>query len=258
MKPKIYGYCRISTGKQSLDRQERNILAAYPDAMIIREVYTGTTTKRPQWTKLLATVREGDTIVFDSVSRMSRNAQEGYDTYHALFERRINLAFIREAYINTSVYKNALENTIPLTGDKIDLVLSGLQAYLLELAKEHIRIAFEQSEKEVMDLRKRTSEGIETARRNGKQIGQRSGIKLTTKKEKALKILIQKHNKDFNGNLTDTETISIINGMDEIKTEDGKPLNPHIGVTKSGNQLCKYINRATFYKYKRELREMGV
>lgn len=38
----IYGYCRISTGKQSIERQIRNIKAAYPGAVIIEEIYTGT------------------------------------------------------------------------------------------------------------------------------------------------------------------------------------------------------------------------
>lgn len=52
----------------------------------------------------------------------------------------------------------------------------------MELAKEQIIIAFEQAEKEVQDLRQRTKEGIETARINGKQIGQTSRSKLTTKK----------------------------------------------------------------------------
>lgn len=38
----IYGYCRISTRKQSIERQIRNIKAEFPDAVIIQETYTGT------------------------------------------------------------------------------------------------------------------------------------------------------------------------------------------------------------------------
>ena len=38
----IYGYTRISTKKQNIERQVRNILAVHPDAIIVREVYTGT------------------------------------------------------------------------------------------------------------------------------------------------------------------------------------------------------------------------
>ena len=39
---KEYGYCRISTGKQNIERQVRNILAAYPSAIIVKEIFTGT------------------------------------------------------------------------------------------------------------------------------------------------------------------------------------------------------------------------
>ena len=39
---KTYGYCRISTGKQNIDRQIRNIKDEYPEAMIVEEIYTGT------------------------------------------------------------------------------------------------------------------------------------------------------------------------------------------------------------------------
>ena len=50
---KLYGYCRISTNKQSIERQERNIRAAYPDAVMLKEVYTGTKTDgRPEFERL--------------------------------------------------------------------------------------------------------------------------------------------------------------------------------------------------------------
>lgn len=39
-----YGYCRISTPKQNIDRQVRNILSAFPNAKIYKEIYTGTKT----------------------------------------------------------------------------------------------------------------------------------------------------------------------------------------------------------------------
>ena len=78
----IYGYCRISTPRQNLERQVRNIKAAYPDAVIVREIYTGTKMReRKEFEKLLRKVSDGDTLVFDSVSRMSRTSQDGYKTY---------------------------------------------------------------------------------------------------------------------------------------------------------------------------------
>ena len=76
---KIYGYCRISTNKQSIERQHRNIQEIYPNAIIINEVFTGTKIEgRREWSKLLKQIKQGDTIVFDSVSRMSRDAEEGF------------------------------------------------------------------------------------------------------------------------------------------------------------------------------------
>ena len=68
----VYGYCRISTSKQSIERQERNIREYNSKAVILKEQFTGTSDDRPVFTKLMNKVRKGDTIIFDSVSRMSR------------------------------------------------------------------------------------------------------------------------------------------------------------------------------------------
>lgn len=205
---KIYGYCRISTDKQSIERQHRNILSAYPNAIIVDEVYTGTKVYgRVKFNKILDNVKEGDTIVFDSVSRMSRNSEEGYTLYEDLFNRGIELVFLKEQHINTATYKKALTNNIQMTNTNVDFILEGINKYLLSLAKEQIKIAFNQAEKEVTDLHQRTKEGIETARLNGKQIGQKQGAKLITKKSIEAKEQIIKYSKDFQGSLNDVETM---------------------------------------------------
>ena len=77
----------------------------------------------------------------------------------------------------------------------------------------YIRIAFEQAEKEVQDLHQRTREGIETARLNGKQIGQRPGNKLKVKKAGPAKEKILKYSKDFNGNLDDQACIKVVESI---------------------------------------------
>lgn len=224
---KIYGYCRISTKQQSIERQERNIKDLYPGSVIIKEVFTGTKVEgRKEFTKLLSKVKPGDTIVFDSVSRMSRNSDEGFKLYKELFERGIELVFIREQHISTSTYKKALTNNIQLTGTIVDSILEGINKYLLALAEEQIKIAFNQSEKEVKDLQQRTKEGMETARLNGKQIGQPQGSRLTTKKSIQAKEEIIKYSRDFKGSLKDAEVIKLIG-----------------------------LSRNTYYKYKKELIE---
>ena len=222
----VYGYCRISTNKQNIERQVRNITNEYPNAVIIREVYTRTTLNRKEWQKLFAVAKKDDVIVFDSVSRMSGNAEEGFNAYEELYNRGVKLVFLKEPHINTDTYKKAIENNIEMTGSNIDYILEGVNKYLMSLAKEQIRLAFEQSQKEVDDLHQRTKEGIETARLNGKQIGQKKGVKLVTKKGEMAKDIILKHSVDFNGTLKDEEVI-----------------------------LLAKISRNSYYKYKRELRE---
>ena len=222
----IYGYCRVSTQAQNIERQVRNILAVFPDAEIIREVYTGTTFQgRDKLEKLLKKVRRDDTIVFDSVSRMSRSAEEGFALYQVLFNKGVHLVFLKEPHINTNTYRKALAAKVELTGDKVDFILQGVNQYLMELAKEQIHIAFEQSQKEVDDLRQRTREGMETAKMNGKQIGQKAGAKLHVKKADAAKKAIQRYSKDFGGSLPDKDVMKLAG-----------------------------ISPNTFYKYKAELK----
>ena len=222
----IYGYCRISTDKQNIERQIRNIQKAYPEAVIKQEIYTGTKTDgRKMFEYLLKIVRAGDTIVFDSVSRMSRNAETGFQIYQELYDKGVELVFLKEPHINTATYKKALSSNIEMTGTKTDIILKAINEYLMELAKEQIIIAFEQSEKEVADLHQRTKEGIETARRNGKQIGRKQGAVVTTKKSVRAKQEILKHSKDFGGTLTDVDCMRMIG-----------------------------IARNTYYRYKAELK----
>ncbi len=225
---KVYGYCRISTAKQSIDRQIRNILASFPNADIRKEVYTGTKYQgRAELQKILNKVQAGDTIVFDSVSRMSRNAEEGVQMYQDLYNKGINLVFLKEGYINTDTYKEALNNQIAMTGDDVDFILKGVNEYLTRLAKRQILIAFEQSEKEVEDLHTRTKEGIQTAKLNGKAVGGEAnkGKTYTTKKGENAKAIIRKHSKSFGGTLTN----------EELK------------------QMCG-ISEPTLLKYKKEIR----
>ena len=206
-----YGYCRISTARQSIERQERNIKGAYPAAVIVKETYTGTSMNREKWDRLVRSVREGDTIVFDSVSRMSRNAAEGFAAYEELFNRGVSLVFLKEPHINTDTYKKAISSGVAMTGGAVDFILEGINRYLLELAKEQIRLAFEQAEKEVADNRQRTKEGILTKRLEGKAIGGEAnrGRHLVIKKADPAKVKIQKYSKDFCGTLNDTETMKI-------------------------------------------------
>lgn len=213
---KIFGYCRVSTKRQSLSRQEENILSEYPNADIRKEQYTGTKIEgRDEFNKLLSELKEGDTVVFDSVSRMSRNKEEGVELYEKLYNKGIKLIFLKENYINTSILDKAVE-----TSNGIDVadgtnvmktVNTFMKDILLSMVKDQVAMAFEQSEKEVKDLQKRTAEGIREARRKAKDegrefnIGAKKGVKRETQKGREIKETILKYSRDFNGQMLDKE-----------------------------------------------------
>lgn len=231
---RVYGYARISRKTQSIERQVRNILEQYPKAEIRKEAYTGTKiVGRKEFEKLLKVVKSGDTIVFDSVSRMARNAEDGANLYFELYNKGVTLVFLKEHHIDTQAYKEALkasgisvETDTTAEGELISDIVNALNKFMQAKVKADIVKAFEQAQKEVDDLHERTREGIETARRAGKQIGQQAGAKLTTKKSIEMKEKIKKMAKDFDGNMSDKEVMETLG-----------------------------IARNTYYKYKKEMFE---
>lgn len=222
----VYGYTRISTSKQNIERQVSNIKEEYPDAIIIREVYTGKEILgRQEFKKLIKQVKTGDVIVFDEISRMSRNAEEGFELYQDLYNRGVGLVFLKEPHLNSSVYRESISQHLTLVGDEIaDLYIEATNKAFQILAKKQIRIAFEKAQREVELLSKRTSDGVRKAQAEGRQCGVKQGTKLTTKKSIAAKEQIKKYSANFNGTLNNEECIKLIG-----------------------------INRNTFYKYIREL-----
>lgn len=220
----VYGYVRVSTKSQSVARQIDNIKSECADAVIIQEKYTGTTIDRPEFQKLLKTVKEGDTIIFDEVSRFSRNAKSGFEIYEDLFNRGVDIVFIKQRLLNTENFRKVVQ--LELTGKwLVDEYVIVTNRVLMRLAKEQIETAFKAAEDEVVFLHQRTVEGMAVAKMNGKQIGLKKGTKLVTKKSKEMKKQIVRYSKDFNGTLSDKDVMAIIK-----------------------------ISRNTYYKYKNELK----
>lgn len=220
---RIFGYVRVSTLKQNINRQIENIKQKYPNAVIISESYTGTKMDRPAWNKLYKQLRKGDTVVFDEISRMSRNAAEGFEVYKELYEKGVNLVFIKESTLNTENFRNTAQ--IAMTGNDVDVILKGVNEYLMILAENQIKSAFETAQHEVDFLHQRTSEGVRRAQAEGKQVGRLEGSKISTKKSVGAKEIIKKHSKDFGGALDDAEVIKLAG-----------------------------VSRNTYYKYKREIK----
>lgn len=230
---KVYGYCRCSTKFQRIGRQVTNISKSYPEAIIYKEYFSGTTQKRPQWKQLLKILQPGNILVFDSVSRMSRSAIDGYEDYKMLHEKGVKLVFLKEPLINSSVLDESSKRIVDIQfstkNEAIDKYFLGniklINELLLELTKEQIKEAFKQSQQEVEILKQRIKEGHAESRKLGIFPGLKKGRKLVTKASKKIKEIILNHSKDFNGTLKDTETI----------------------------KLCECA-RNTYYKYKTELK----
>jgi len=240
---KVFGYCRISTKRQSMERQVENICKAYSSAEIFTETFTGSTLDRPQWQKLkqkalkLALNGEEVTIAFDSVCRMSRNADEGFQEYQELFKQNISLVFLKEPHINTEVYRNIMNHQLDViadTGDAatdnfINAIVGAVQNYQTALAEKQIHLAFEQAEKEVKAISARTREGMKVSGAAKKISNSKKGTSYIVKKADFSKKMIIKYSRNFDGLLNDIDCMRLIG-----------------------------LSRNTYYKYKREiLEEMG-
>ena len=234
-----YGYLRVSTAKQQLDRQIRNIKAAYPNAILFLEKYTGTKLDRPEWIRLYRQIRNDIDhgrkvrLIFDEASRLARNAEEGTRIYEELFNLGVELIFLKTPHINSETYKAALNNQLEIaalddtaTNELVQGIAGAINRYIMALAKQQIFLAFQSAEAEVNYLQQRVSEGVRLAAIEGKRIGTPKGAKMTTKKSVEMKKLIQEKSKYFNGTINDQDLIKITG------------LAPN-----------------TFYKYKRELLE---
>lgn len=237
----IIGICRKSRANQNIERQVRNILNKYPNARIIKITCSGAKViGYKDFEKVIKEVKENKKnknykLVFDSASRMSRDSEGGCELYEDLFNHNVSIEFLKEPQINTDVFRKTLNNQIELqakTGNEatdrlINTVIKALNNYTIALVKEQIKKVFDEAETELKNIHQRTSEGLLTAKLNGKRVGTPKGTKLTTKKSIEAKEIIIKHYKVFgNGTLNATETMKLAG-----------------------------IDKNTFYKYKRELLE---
>ena len=241
-----YGYCRCSTKTQRLERQINEIKKYCENNKIeeptayFKDKWTGRVLDRPSWNLLMKKIKPHDTIIFESVSRMSRNKEDGYNEYFRLYDSGVNLIFTKEPHINTSSYTDAMSkanidmsivDTVEDYAAKALLqgVLSSVDSFMKIKVKQDIERAFEASEQEVLILSKRTSEGMAVAAAKGHRPGRPLGSTYETYKGRETKEAILKYSKDFNGTLKDKELIALLSG--------------------SG----KKVARSSYYKYKDQL-----
>lgn len=226
----------MSTPLQKVDRQITDIKKVCPDGIVIEDTYSGTTMERPGWLKLMKKVEQGKVtdIYMDELSRMGRTKEEGYKCWMWLYEKNIELHFIKQPQVDTLTYREAISNSLHISTENLDKatselmisIIDGINKYMIELARMQIYQVFDEAQFERDMLSQRTSEGLKVAKLNGKRVGRQKGERIVTKKSKKAKAKIKKFYKKYGGVLNATDCM----------------------------RICE-ISRDTFYTYIREIDE---
>ncbi len=151
----IFGYARVSTMEQNLDRQLDALKAAGAEE-IIREKITGTKADRPQLNILLDKIRSGDVILIADLTRLSRSTKDLFALVDKIEKKGANIKSLKESWLDTTTPQGKLMFTF----------MAGISQFERDLISQ------------------RTKEGLEAARARGRKGGRRE--KLDDAKKKAV------------------------------------------------------------------------
>ena len=90
----IVGYQRVSSIDQNLERQ----LINQKCDKVFSDKYTGKTVDRPGLKMMLEYVREGDTLIVQSLDRLSRSLSDAYNLITGLIEKGVKVKIIEERF----------------------------------------------------------------------------------------------------------------------------------------------------------------
>lgn len=96
-----YGYARVSTSDQKLENQIDLLKSAGADK-IFQEKYTGTTTQRPEFQKLLNELKVNDTLIATKLDRFARNTTEALELIQKLFKQNIKVNILNMGVIDNT------------------------------------------------------------------------------------------------------------------------------------------------------------
>ncbi|MCM3603197.1 recombinase family protein [Robertmurraya korlensis] len=157
MAKKRFAYIRVSDKDQNEARQVETMKReGIEERDVFIEKMSGKNFERPKYQLLKQLVREGDEIVFDSITRMGRSMNETLKEYEWFVENGVELKFIKEPMINTS-------------NEQDDIIKQAIQRVILT-----VLAAF--AEKERLDIKIRQAEGIEAAKAKGKHLGRPKAV----------------------------------------------------------------------------------
>jgi DNA invertase Pin-like site-specific DNA recombinase len=119
-----YIYARVSTEEQNVKQQADYLADKYEHDSVVQEKFTGTTTDRPKFQKLLKKLNRGDALIVYHVSRLGRKTSEVLEVVEQLQEQGVE------------VYVDQLQG-IDITSGVGNLMFTMLSG-LAELEKEQL------------------------------------------------------------------------------------------------------------------------
>ena len=154
MENKIYGYVRVSTKEQNLDRQ---LLAMREFGVLEKQIYqdklSGKDFERPSYRRLLKKLKPGDTLVIKSIDRLGRNYDEILEQWRIITkEKGAAVVVLDMPLLDTRQGRD-------LTGTLIADIVLQLLSYVAQTERDFIR--------------QRQAEGIAAAKARGKHLGRR-------------------------------------------------------------------------------------
>ncbi|MGL4803980.1 MAG: recombinase family protein [Cetobacterium sp.] len=162
----LYGYARVSTRHQNLDRQLKALkdFGVEPRAIQV-DKYTGTTLHREGIEFLRKVLTKGDTLVVKEIDRLGRNKEETMNLILELVEKDVDIIVLDSAVFQMYI-ENLKKDNKSFTDKLIQAQLRGVIEIMLLLAEE-----------ERNKIVKRTSEGRDRAKDKGVKFGVEQKIK---------------------------------------------------------------------------------
>ncbi|MEB4819465.1 recombinase family protein [Bacillus thuringiensis] len=155
MQHKKFGYVMVSSKDQNEECQIENMKhLGIEDRDIFIDKQSGKNIKRENDQMLKRLARTGDTIVFDSLTRLGRSMNDVLEEFRYFETQRINLQSIKEPFINVNYNGESTNDVIQQAVQKATLTI--LSAF---------------AEKERNDIKQRQAEGIALAKKQGKPLG---------------------------------------------------------------------------------------
>lgn len=112
----VYGYARVSTAGQSLNEQKETLKNSGAE-IILSEKYSGTTTARPQFAKLVEIIQPNDTLIVTKLEHFTRNIREALNLIADLLKEKIMIKILKLGTIDDTSIDRMIVLTLLLVAE---------------------------------------------------------------------------------------------------------------------------------------------